>query len=74
MRVIDAIRNSTAEGYFAYAAAMSILIAALLTQISALRFGSFWMMAGVLIGADLVAYVLMKLGVFKTPKDRPRPE
>jgi hypothetical protein len=32
------------------------------------------MMAGVLIGADLVLYVLMKLGVFKPPRDRARSE
>jgi hypothetical protein len=72
--VIDAIRNSTAEGYTLYGAVVSVLVAALLTQIPALRFGSFWMMAGVLIGADLVLYGLMKLGVFKAPGDRARSE
>lgn len=68
--MIDAIRNSTAEGYTLYGAVVSVIIAAVLTQIPMLRFGSFWTMAGILIGADLVLYVLMKLRVFKAPKDR----
>jgi hypothetical protein len=72
--VINAIRNSTAEGYTLYGAVVSVLVAAVLTQIPALRFGSFWMMTGVLIGADLVLYLLMKVGVFKAPRDRSRSE
>lgn len=68
--MINAIRNSTAERYTLYAAVLSILIAAVLTQIPVLRFGSFWLMAGVLVGADLVLYLLMKIGLFKAPRDQ----
>ncbi len=70
--MIDAIRNSSAEGYTLYGAVVSVLLAAILMQIPVLRFGSFWMMAGVLIAADLVWYALMKLGLFKAPRNRAR--
>ena len=68
--MIETIRNSTAEGYTLFAVVISVLIAAVLTQVPALRFGSFWLMAGILIGADLIFYLVMKLGVLKTPKGR----
>jgi hypothetical protein len=72
--VIDSIRSSTAEGYTLYGAVISVLIAALLTRIPVLQFGSFWTMTGILVGADLVLYLLMKLGLFKAPRDRARPQ
>jgi hypothetical protein len=66
--IINAMRSSTAEGITIVGAVISVLIAALLTQVPALRFGSFWLMAAVLVGADVVVYVLMKAKLFKIPR------
>jgi hypothetical protein len=61
-------RTVTAEVITLVGAIISVLIAAVLTQFPPLRFGSFWLMAGVLVGADLVVYVLMKARLFKIPR------
>jgi hypothetical protein len=66
--MINEMRSSTAEGITLVGAIISVLIAALLTQVPALRFGSFWLMAAVLVGADVVVYLLMKTRLFKVPR------
>ena len=38
-----------------------VLLAAVLTLVPSLAFGTFWRMAAVLVGADLVVYVAMKV-------------
>ena len=50
-------------------AAISLVIAGIISQIPALAFGGFRQMAIVLVLSDLVLYILMKLGLFK-PRDR----
>jgi len=42
-----------------------MLLAAILTQVPAIAFGTFWQMAAILIAADLTIYLAMKLGWLK---------
>jgi len=63
------VRNVLAELYLAGAVIISLVLAAILAQIPAVAFGGFFIMAAVLIAADLVLYILMKLGVLKAPRD-----
>lgn len=57
--------NVSAERYLVGAVVVSVVLAAIAVQVPALSFGSFVAMAGVLVAADVVVYVLMKLGFFK---------
>lgn len=51
---------------FAVASAVAgVLLAAILTLIPSMTFGTFWRMAAILVGADLVVYLAMKLGWLK---------
>jgi hypothetical protein len=63
-------RKASPELYLAGLIVVSLGLAAIVAQFPGLAFGSFVRMAGVLIGADLVLYVLMKLEVVKAPRDR----
>ncbi len=58
------LRNPSPEVYLAGAVVISLVLAAILTQIPAFAFGGFVRMAAVLVVADLALYVLMKLGAF----------
>jgi len=60
----------SAEGFAFVSAVLGIALAALLSQTRVLAFGSFQTMAFVLLGADALLYLLMKLGVIKTPGGR----
>lgn len=62
-------RTVSPEMFLAGAVIISLTLAAVLSQIPGLAFGGFLVMAGVLVAADLVLYILMKLGVLKTPRD-----
>ena len=53
------------EGFAVASAVVGVLLAALLTLVPAVAFGTFWQMAAVLVGADLVVYLAMKLGWLK---------
>ncbi|HVF39376.1 MAG TPA: hypothetical protein VM939_05700 [Gemmatimonadaceae bacterium] len=64
----NSLRNMTPEAYFAFAALLGILLAAALTQIPILAFGSFWLMAAALVGSDVVVYLAVKLGLIKIPE------
>lgn len=57
----------SAEGFAVVSAVMGVLLAALLAQTQVLAFGSFRMMAAVFIIADVFTYVIMKLGLIKSP-------
>jgi len=46
------------------------LMAALLTLVPAVAFGSFWHMTAILLAADLVVYLAIKLGWLKMRRDR----
>ena len=63
-------RSASSESYFAASAVVSVVLAAIARQIPAIAFGTFLQMAAVLIAADVVLYLLMKLGVLKAPRDR----
>jgi hypothetical protein len=45
-------------------------MAALLTLVPAASFGTFWQMTAILLSADLVVYLAMKLGWLKMRRDR----
>jgi hypothetical protein len=64
------LRNASPEAYLAVAAAISIAIALIVTRVPLLRFGSFLEMSVVLLASDLVIYMLMKIGLMKSPRDR----
>lgn len=64
------LRNASPEAYFVAAAIVSIAIAAFFTWIPLLHFASFIEMAGILVVSDVVIYVLMKIGLMKSPRDR----
>ncbi len=57
--------NVSPERSLAGSAVVSLLIAAVATRLPQLSFGSFVTMALVLIGSNIVVYLLMKLGLFK---------
>jgi hypothetical protein len=57
--------NVSAERYLVGAVVVSVVLAAVSVQVRFLSFGSFAAMAGILVAADVVVYVLMKLGVFR---------
>ena len=63
-------RNASPELYLVVAVVISVAICAIFTQIGLLRFGSFGVMAAVLVASDVVIYLLMKLGVVKSPRER----
>lgn len=64
------LRSASPELYLIVAAAVSIAIAALVTRVPLLRFGGFVEMSIVLLASDVVIYVLMKIGLMKSPRDR----
>ena len=56
------------ESYTIFFAITGVLIAGLLTFIPMAAFGSFWQMALILVIADLVVYVAMKLKLIRLPR------
>ena len=59
--------RSSAEGFAVTSAIVGVMLAALLAQTKVLAFGSFRMMAAVFIVADLLTYIIMKMGIIKSP-------
>lgn len=57
-------RNLTAEAYLAGALLISLIAAAILSRVPGLAFGGFIQMTAILVSADVLLYILMKLGVF----------
>jgi hypothetical protein len=51
-------------------AVTGVLIAAVLTLIPPLSFGTFWQMAVIFLAADLVACIAIKTGLLKWPRVR----
>ena len=58
--------NVSAERYLVGAVVVSVVLAAIAVQVPLLSFGSFVAMAGILVLADVVVYVLMKAGLFRS--------
>ena len=63
--VILPFSKRSPEGFAVASAVVGALLAAMLTLIPSLAFGTFWQMAAVFVGADLVVYLAMKLGWLK---------
>lgn len=60
--------NRSPESYAVANAIVGVLMAAVLTRIPALAFGTFRQMVVILLSADAVAYVVMKLVSMRTPR------
>jgi len=60
------IITKSLESYAIGSAVFGVLIAAVLSFIPMLRFGTFWQMAAIFTIADLLVYVAMKTGLLKT--------
>ena len=63
--VILPFSKRSPEGFAVASAVVGVLLAAMLTLVPSLAFGTFWQMAGILIAADLTLYLAMKLGWLK---------
>ena len=61
--------RTSAEGFAITSAIVGVMLAALLAQTRVLAFGTFRMMAAVLIIADLMTYITMKAGIIRSPRD-----
>lgn len=68
--MIRALLTRSPEFYAIGNAVIGVSLAALLTRIPAGAFGSFWQMAIVFIIADLIVYIVMKLGWIRMPRQR----
>ena len=58
--------NVSAERHLLGACVVSVVVAAIASQVPMFSFGSFITMAIILVAADVVVYVLMKLGMFRS--------
>ena len=63
--MISPFKSKSPESFALGSAVVGVLIAALLTLVPVVAFGTFWQMAAILVGADLVVYLAMKLGWLK---------
>ncbi len=63
-------RSASPELYLAGGIAVSLVLAAVMSRFPALAFAGFIAMAGVLVTADVVLYLLMKIGAIKAPSNR----
>jgi len=66
--------RTSAEGFAVTSAIVGVMLAALLAQTKILAFGSFRMMAVVFVAADLLTYIIMKMGIIKSPDGWGRPK
>jgi len=63
--MMSPISRKSPETFAVASAVTGVLVAALLTLVPSLAFGTFWRMAAILVGADLVVYLAVKLGWLK---------
>lgn len=66
--MIRSLMTKSLESYTIGSAIAGMLLAALLTFIPVLKFGTFWQMAAVFVLADLVVYVAMKTRLIRAPR------
>jgi hypothetical protein len=66
--VIRSFATKSLENYTIFFAISGVLIAGLLTFIPVAAFGTFWQMATILVTADLVVYIAMKLKLIRLPR------
>lgn len=63
--MMSPISRKSPETFAVASAVTGVLLAAILTFFPSLAFGTFWKMAAVLVGADFIVYVVVKLGWLK---------
>jgi hypothetical protein len=61
--------NPSAESSLLLAVIVSIVVAFVASRVPALAFGSFVQMVAILVAADLIVYLVMKIGLLSTPGD-----
>ena len=66
--MIRSLMTKSLESYTIGSAIAGMLLAALLTFIPVLKFGTFWQMAAVFVLADLIVYVAMKTRLIRPPR------
>lgn len=62
--------RTSAEGFAISSAVLGVLLAALLSQTKVLAFTSFKMMVVIFLAADVLTYIVMKMGIIKSPGAR----
>jgi hypothetical protein len=65
VNVISPFPRKSPEAFAVASVVVGVLLAAILTLVPSLTFGTFWQMAGILVAADLTLYLAMKLGWLK---------
>lgn len=65
----EKLRNLSPEAFTLFSALVGIALAAALALTRVLAFGSFRMMVAVFLVTDLAVYVMMKVGIIKSPRD-----
>jgi hypothetical protein len=68
--MIRSFGTKSPENYILLYAITGVAIAAVLTLIPTLAFGTFWQMAAIFLVADLVGYIAIKTGLLKWPRVR----
>jgi hypothetical protein len=68
--VIPPFNSKSPETFGLASAVVGVLMAALLTLVPAVSFGTFWQMTAILLSADIVVYLAMKVGWLKMRRDR----
>ncbi len=68
--MIRSFGTKSPENYILLYAIAGVVLAAVLTLIPALSFGTFWRMAAIFLIADLVGYIAIKTGLLKWPRVR----
>ena len=63
--MISPFPRKSPEAFALASVVVGVLLAAILTQVPAIAFGTFWQMAAILMAADLMVYLAMKLGWLK---------
>jgi hypothetical protein len=66
--VIRSFGKKSLENYTIVSAIFGVLVAAIMSLIPALSFGTFWQMAGIFLAADAAVYILIKVGVMRPPR------
>ena len=72
--MIDRNFRRSVEGFAISSAIVGIFLAALLAQTHVLAFGSFRTMVLIFLSTDVLLYIMMKLGIIKSPGERDKPK
>jgi len=67
---MTSLKNLSPEASLAVAVLVSIVVAILASTVPVFAFGSFWAMLAILVAADLVVYIITKLGFLGSSADK----